>query len=155
MVCKKDWIFIPHSYPTISKVFVNDVPRYVLTNAEQAAGQVVLTDRDRIPELGSRTNPGQIPRTKAEGPGTRSRPNSRKAKCIRHLQVRLVIPQHLRYPWLSYVNHKISKSINFTPKLTKRYPQGGIHAQPQPVKSILVRLNRPHLAPIRFDGKYG
>ena len=100
-------------------------------------------------------NPGQIPRTKAEGPGTRSRPNSRKAKCIRHLQVRLVIPQHLRYPWLSYVNHKISKSINFTPKLTKRYPQGGIHAQPQPVKSILVRLNRPHLAPIRFDGKYG
>ena len=66
-------------------------PPHVPANVEPTVGHQVLTDRVHITELGSRTDLRQTPRTKAEGPGTRSSPNRGKAKRIRKIQVRLVI----------------------------------------------------------------
>jgi len=53
------------------------------------------------------------------------------------------------------VTPKSDKFLYFTPELTKKYRYNGIHTPPQPTKSILVRLIRPHLAPFGFDTGYG
>jgi len=53
-------------------------------------------------------------------------------------------------PGIPTLTPKSGESLYFAPELSKRYPHEGIHTPPRSVKSILVRLNRPHLAPFEF-----
>jgi len=135
------------TYSTTSNVFANDVHRTSSPMLNRPLAFRSLPIEFAYPSSVVVPIPARLLEPKLKDPVPDPDPIAVNAKRIRKILGPFSHPTapagtlvHLHHP-------KIRKFLYFTPELSKRYRQQGIHTPSQPIKSILVRLNRPHLAP--------